>query len=187
MLKRGLLHKAFQTYWKDMERCRGAKAYWCLLHVTVCLPDICAALQSTDGESKGNRYIVWCDQWLAHAALSGVERWAMRCKVLHQGRASTGMHKRYTAFAFGQPHDTGTVDHMRVDSTTLHLDVGALAAETQQAVARWIEWLEANPSSSEARNVEKHLPSLVRVNRAVVMTPASSGGVTLISIVGKTN
>ena len=54
MLKQKLLDKAFQTYWEDMERCRGAKAYWCLLHVTVCFPDICAALQSVLATTRQN-------------------------------------------------------------------------------------------------------------------------------------
>src|SRR2546428_8678746 len=115
MLKLGELDNAFQTYWSDMERCRKGRAYWSLLHVTVCLPDICAALQSSDARTSGRRYIDWCDRHLADAALSGEERYWMRCKVLHEGRASTGNPGRYSGFAFTQPAPNGQVDHRRVE------------------------------------------------------------------------
>lgn len=62
MLKRGDLDQAFQTYWDDIGRCRQAKAYWSLLHVTICLPAICAALQAINGEAGKKLYIAWCDQ-----------------------------------------------------------------------------------------------------------------------------
>ena len=79
MLQPGMLEAAFQTYWKDMDRCCQAKAYWSLLHVTVCLPDICAALQSPDGKTDGkNRqlYISWCDTNLPNPDLLALQRWS---------------------------------------------------------------------------------------------------------------
>lgn len=38
-------------------------------------------------------------------------------------------------FAFGQPHSSGAVDHLRVDGSTLHIDVGELYKETRQAIS----------------------------------------------------
>src|SRR2546428_896437 len=96
----GSLDKAFQIYWDEMDRCRKHKAYWALLHDTVCLPDICAALQSANGEATGPRYAGWCDQYLVDPIISGAERWEMRCKVLHVGRASISKSKRYDGFSF---------------------------------------------------------------------------------------
>ena len=57
MLTRGALDKTFQMYWDDMDRCRAGDAYWSLLHVTVCLPDICAALESDDGRTNQKLHI----------------------------------------------------------------------------------------------------------------------------------
>jgi hypothetical protein len=187
MLKLGLLADAFQTYWNDVEKCRAAKAYWSLLHVTVCLPDICAALQSANGETTEKRYAAWCDDWLKEPLLSGSERYGIRCKVLHQGRASGRKSGRYSAYAFGQPSSDGHVDHMRLESGTLHLDVGELATQTRQAVDNWIEWLEANPSSPRACNVMKYLPSLVHVCRTAVWEPAQAGSGLQVYIYNKTN
>ena len=129
MLTLGALDKTFRMYWEDMERCRAGGAYWSLLHVTVCLPDICAALESQNGRTLGALYIAWCDTYLQDTMLTGEERYAMRCKVLHEGRAHVGQGRRYSGFAFTQPAANGQVDHRRVDGTTLILDVGKLSEE----------------------------------------------------------
>jgi len=168
MLQTGNLDEVFQTYWGDMEKCRQAKAYWSLLHVTICLPHICVALQSEDGEAKKKMYIAWCDRYFSNPYLTGSERYRMRCKVLHQGRAKTNQLGRYRAFTFGQSAQSGAVDHMRVDGYTLHIDVGELATETRGAVEGWIRELEARPTSVEALNVSRNLPLLVTVTPFVV-------------------
>jgi hypothetical protein len=188
MLQTGILGKAFSTYWDDMDKCRVAKAYWSLLHVTACLPDICAALQSKNGETHKKLYISWCDQFLRDPMLSGVEMYRMRCKVLHQGRSKTEQPGRYFGFSFGQPSDAGFIDHKRVESGVLHLDVGELAGEVRSAVERWITDLEGNPSSTAAIAVEKHLGSLVRVGRASVpVTPTTLQSSIQSTIINKTN
>jgi hypothetical protein len=177
MLKPGDLSKAFKTYWDDMKKCRRVKAYWSLLHVTVCIPDICSALESNDGWSSGPRYIDWCDQWSndpvssVQVKLSGIDRYVIRCNVLHQGRASGGakrLSSQYSEFCFDRPSNSNESDHMRVDGSTLHLDVGKLAEAAKNAVERWTESLEANPRTPKACNVEKHLKSLVKVTRTKV-------------------
>jgi hypothetical protein len=174
MLRTGDLGQAFKIYWDDIDRCRRAEAYWSLLHVTICLPDICGALQSASGEAKPRLYIAWCDLYFSDPRLTGSEHYLMRCKVLHQGRAKTN-RCRYGAFAFGQPAQSGAVDHMRLDAHhTLHLDVGELATETTDAVEKWIKRLEAKPTSDEALNVTKNLESLVRVTPFVVSQPTGS-------------
>ena len=168
MLTSGDLDSRFRVYWSEMNRCERAGAYWALLHVTVCLPDICAALQAPDGEAKGKRYVAWCDTFAADPLISGAEWYRMRCKVLHQGRARTDASGRYSGFAFGQPAKTGHVDHKRVDSGILHVDVGCLAVEMKGAVESWIRWLDAHPSSREAIAVEKNVQSLIRVGQSQV-------------------
>jgi len=164
LLTPGLLDPAFQIYWDEMDRCRSARAYWALLHVTVCLPDICAALESADGETRGARYVAWCNQHLADPLLSGLERWQMRCKVLHRGRASIA-EGRYDGFSFAQPAENGQVDHRRVEGATLVLDVGMLTTEMTAGVRRWIQHHERNPSSSEAAYIQRNLPALIRVRQ----------------------
>jgi len=171
-----------------MKRCRDGKAYWSLLHLTVCLPDICAALQSKNGDTKGALFVAWCNQFLKDPLLNGDETYMMRCKVLHQGRAVTGKTGRYSGFSFGQPASHGTVDHKRVDGPVLHLDVGEFSNEVKQAVERWIQHIESNSNSAEALAVEKNLPSLVRINAAKVPVPSGLSGTNVqIAVIHKTN
>jgi hypothetical protein len=165
------LDQRFATYWDDMEECRTASAYWSLLHVTVCLPDICAALQSSDGRNSSGLYKGWCGQFAADPLLTGEERWNMRNKLLHQARARSSRVGRYTEFVFTSPSSTGRVDHKRVDGSVLHIDASELAHEMRAAVDTWIRWLHSHPKSTEAANVRKNLPSMVQVSRALVHPP----------------
>lgn len=93
----------------------------------------------------------------------------MRCKVLHQGRASTDRkHWRYKSFIFSQTVGGPPTAHLNRDANDarrLHIDVGELATETKKAVESWIAWLDANPRSTRARNAQKHSASLVQVRR----------------------
>jgi hypothetical protein len=161
MLTVGSLDQAFKIYWDEQVKCRKGRAYYALLHLTVCLPDVCAALQSADGKTTGPRYRAWSDEYLTNPMLTGSERWEMRCKVLHEGRASIPAG-RYDGFSFSQPAATGEVDHLRLDGKTLILDVGKLADEMKGAVETWIGRLEAS-STAEASNTAKNLPSLIQV------------------------
>ena len=187
MLTLGKLGPAFEIYWDDMDRCRKGGAYWSLLHVTVCLPDICAALQSDDGETSRTQYIAWCDQHLPDPSLSGAERYRMRCKVLHQGRATVDQAGRYGGFSFAQPAATGDIDHKRLDGNTLILDVGRLSEEVRLAVGQWICRLEANPANSEAQNVERNLPTLVRVRQFPLPTTAATAPIMPLPFINRSS
>jgi hypothetical protein len=160
---------------------RKGKAFWSLLHVTVCLPDICAALESDDGRTGGKRYVDWCNRHLPDARLSGEERYWMRCKILHEGRAtgraSTGRPGRYSGFAFTQPAANGQIDHRRVDGSTLVLEVGKLSEECKAGVQRWIQAIEADPTGQDANNVQKNLPTVVRVRQKPMPAPSMPAGV----------
>jgi len=166
MLTAGTLEAAFGVYWDEMRRCRDAGAYWSLLHVTTCLPAICAAMQTDSGDTRGEDkklYTAWCDQYLQEPRLNGVECYEMRCKILHQGRAQAAAG-RYAGFAFIQPAPAGQPYHLVVENESkLVLDVSRLADGMQQAARRWIGVLESSPNTPAAINASRHVTSLVQV------------------------
>jgi hypothetical protein len=84
MLDVKALEAAFNLYWEDIDQYEKVNAYWSLLHVTVCIPDICSALESNNCEATGLKYKKWCKRFLADRKLTAKERYRMRCKVLHQ-------------------------------------------------------------------------------------------------------
>jgi hypothetical protein len=102
----------------------------------------------------------------------------MRCKVLHQGRASidrTGC--RYESFSFAQPVPTGEIDHLRIEGSTLILDVGQLADEVRRGVEHWIQAIEANPVRREWLNTEQNLPTLVQVRQLPMPRPTVNSSI----------
>jgi hypothetical protein len=50
------LDRAFALYFSEMERCVSAGCYFALLHVILALPDVCAALETPDARTDGDRY-----------------------------------------------------------------------------------------------------------------------------------
>jgi hypothetical protein len=162
MLSKSELEAAFKVYFDEMDRCVGVKTYWALLHVVVCMPDICAALEHPRGRATGPAYEAWCNRFLKDNLLSGEDWYGMRCKVLHDGRTTLQRGKR---FVFGQPDANGVKDHRREDGNDVYLDVGDLAAAIIRAFEHWSTELASDPNSDAARNVEKNLPSLVRVRQ----------------------
>ena len=174
-LRTGQLNHALQPYWNEMRTCRQHRAYWALLHVTICLPDICAALESENGRAKKKRYENWCERYLTHPHLSAAERYDIRCLVLHEGRTETKEQARYDRYSFGQPSYAGQADHMRVDGRTLHIDVDRLSQEVQNGAGRWISEMEAESSGHRSEYVAANLSSLIRVEPArVLRIPAPS-------------
>jgi hypothetical protein len=187
MLTAGVLDSAFRIYWDEMDRCRSGRTYWALLHVTVCLPDICSALQADTGRTTGALYAGWSERYLADALLSGNERYDMRCRVLHEGRTKISASVRYSGFSFSQPAATGEIDHRRLEGSTLVLEVGTLAQEVRHGVEEWIRHLIANPSSPEACNTERNLPSLVRVRQFTLPPKPGMPSISTPTIINRTS
>lgn len=103
MLVKGSLESKLKVYKDEMDACRKARTFWALLHVVVCLPDICAALQSDDGRTSSKRYKDWCREYYPDPSLTPDEVYGIRCKVLHEGRSSAVPPARYAGYAFSQP------------------------------------------------------------------------------------
>ncbi len=72
----------------EIERALSAGLYYLALAMSLSLPDICAALESPDGETSGQRYKRWCDVWFlpCYPELTSLDLYSLRCGVLHQGR-----------------------------------------------------------------------------------------------------
>src|SRR5712691_5664470 len=96
------LKNGFSTYFAEMDSCQAAGCYLALLHLVVVLPNICAALESRSGEAHGTEYMKWCDEFLVGDSLSSIERWEMRCALLHQGTTLTDARARgrYASYSF---------------------------------------------------------------------------------------
>lgn len=155
----------FKVYLDEIDRCVTGKCYWALLHLLLVLPDVCAAMETDDGTTKGERYQGWCERFLADLLITATDWYQMRCIILHQGRTIDAKQiSQYAGFAFSQPG--GAIVHRCVNHTPqgklLQLDVGEMANELRGAMKKWFEVLSKNNDPQIVRNVIHHAEALAR-------------------------
>jgi len=142
---------------REVRRALDAGLYYLAVVLTLTLPDICAALESDDGESTGARYRAWCDTWMAstYPMLNGHDLWSLRCGVLHQGKLGHP-NMSYTRVLFTIPNAQGMYFHNNVMNDALNLDAVTFCEEVVGAVS---QWYAANKTSP---NVQANWPQLLQ-------------------------
>src|SRR5262245_34573615 len=177
------LETAFKTYFDEMDRCETLKCYWALLHMIVALPDICAALESKTGDAgNGGLYRAWCKQNFRKGALSGEDRYLIRCALLHQGRTIPAAGRgSYASYSFIQPGPSGATAHNWVsDGRNITLDVGEMARDTRTAMKTWFDKLPNLPNAEKRANVVRNLRHLAKEKPKEL--PGYPGGIMPISV-----
>ena len=83
------------------------------LQSTLAIPDICAALNSENGETNGKKYIAWFNEnvpQLCDDYLDGEVVYILRCSLLHQGKF-THPKQKYDRIIFQPPNKNGNNFH----------------------------------------------------------------------------
>ena len=137
-----------------------AGLYYLALFAALALPDICGALEATDGTATPDRYKDWFDQHVApkhNGVLDGNTCWQFRCSMLHQGRAQQHPARRYSRIFFVEPGATSAIFHRLTFSTptgtAIQIDVKLFCEEMVSAVEEWL--LKARQLSQVAANLSK--------------------------------
>lgn len=123
------------------------------LFTALAIPDICAALESADGEAKGAKYKAWFDKWVAPGytvgpdqipSLSGQTCYAYRCGMLHQGR---NIHPKlgYSRILFIEP-GSGMTLHNNVINDALNLDIPSFVKSITSAARLWLASMKGEPA-----------------------------------------
>jgi hypothetical protein len=153
----------FAVHFDEISRCRRNECYWALLHVLVMLPDVCAALESENGQAHPDKYQPWCDQYFKDPMFTGADRYALRCVLLHQGRTAEtwGQYRSYSLV-----HRTPSGHRLIADFGTagknFTLDVDNLADETVLAIRAWFAALQRPANASRLRYARQHIRWLAR-------------------------
>lgn len=163
MPTRSVLEQTFRVYFEEIDRCIQGKCYWALLHVLLVLPDICAAMETDNGETNRSTYKNWCERYLADDLVKPEDWYRMRCVILHQGRTLDDQSE-YSAFAFGQPSTCVVHRCVKEDShgKVLQLDVGEMAKEVRRAMAKWFDTIETSEHPHFVENFVRNADALVR-------------------------
>lgn len=163
MLTKDSLRKSFEVYLDMLDECARKRLYWVALHILVIIPDICGALESNDGGARPIAYKDWCKRYIIDPPyLLAEEWWEIRCKLLHQGR-TVAERGKYRGYRFSIPDDRGNMAHLNIFNRDLNLDVSALIEWVKQGLNTWFMDIAENRYPDKTKNVEKNLPSLIKI------------------------
>ena len=141
----------------EIGRAIDAGLYYLALMLTLALPDICAALDSPDGETSGQQYRDWYNANLAarYPLLTAMDCYKLRCGVLHQGRYGHPQ-MQYARVVFTLPDPRRIRSHNNIANDALNLDAFTFCKDMAQCVHAWFQANQNNAS------VKKNLPLLVQ-------------------------
>jgi hypothetical protein len=133
--------------------------YYLALFAALALPDICGALEATDGTATSDRYKDWFDQHVASkykGVLDGKTCWQFRCSMLHQGSTQHSA-SRYSRIFFVEPGASSLIFNKIVFSTpagtALNIDVTLFCENMVSGVEAWL--LKARQLPQVATNLSK--------------------------------
>jgi hypothetical protein len=130
---------------QQIETAVTSGSYLLSLYVALALPDICGALESTNGRATGNRYKAWFNKWVSpkyEGSLTGEQCYAYRCGVLHQGRSR---HEKlgYTRIIFLEP-SVNRKFHRNIINDAFNIDLKIFCEDITQSVREWHNYVKDN-------------------------------------------
>jgi hypothetical protein len=124
-----------------------ARLYYLSLFTALAIPDMCGAIDSTDGRASGTNYAAWFDLWVGPryaGRLTGEECYGFRCSLLHQGQLQS-TRGRYSRIVFVEPDVTTVVLHNNVINDALNIDVRIFCEDIIDAASFWLDYVENTP------------------------------------------
>lgn len=145
------------TILSEIDRAIDAELYFAALALCLTLPDICAALESSNGESNGNKYKDWYRENLQdkYPNITPADIWSLRCGVSHQGRFGNPQ-RQYARVLFTVPNPQGHVFHNNIVKDALNLDAIIFCRDVLSAVRGWFA------EKKEDATVRENLQYLVK-------------------------
>jgi hypothetical protein len=99
-----------ESLFEQIEKGLSANLYYLSLFVALCIPDICGALESENGEAHKDKYLKWNKEYLINVRpekygnqLSAEHIYYFRCAILHQGRTKHDSKIEYKRILFIEP------------------------------------------------------------------------------------
>jgi|SRR5882762_3055501 len=90
---------------KQIELAQNANLFYLSLFCSLSVPDICGALDATDGRATASRYRSWYQDHVVprYDTLSADEAYLFRCSSLHQGSSEPDRPRDYERVVFIEP------------------------------------------------------------------------------------
>jgi hypothetical protein len=143
-----------RDFFDQVRRAADTNLYFLSLAGGLVIPDICGALEASDGRATRRSYVKWFDAHVAHkyrvgtsgrASFTGEDCYGLRCSLLHQGTLQP--HRGgYSRVLFLEPQDNGATGrhrlHNNVMEDALNIDVRTFVSEMVTSALRWLESVE---------------------------------------------
>lgn len=159
---------------KEIEHALNNGLYFMALQSTLTLPDICGALQSSNGEANRDKYMTWYDTYAKESnsnAISGRDCYYFRCSCVHQG-ISQHSKSSYKRILFLVPNNNYTM-HNNIINDALNIDIKIFCSNMISSVRKWEQEMKNNP------NFIKNYDNLIKVYPNGL--PPYIGGIPVIS------
>lgn len=148
--------ECIELYLEQIEACLQEKLYLPALASALSLPDICAALESDNGESSGTKYQKWYDEYgrkYCSKKMTSKQAYQFRCRMLHQGSSQIDKNDETIRVCFFEPSEStdGITAHDNSLGDSLNIDIQKFCNGMIKAVREWLKNMETN------ENVQKNL------------------------------
>jgi hypothetical protein len=147
-----------ETILREIDRALDAGLYYLAIAMALTVPDVCAALESPDGETSGPKYKAWYNANLAsrYPNITDADCWSLRCGVLHQGRCGHP-NMQYGRILFTIPNRQNNVFHNNIINDALNLDAVLFCRDVVTCARLWFDAKWNEPV------VQNNLPNLVQL------------------------
>lgn len=146
-----------ETILSEIEGALAARLYYLAIAMALTVPDICAALESPNGQTSGTKYKAWYNTNLAnqYPNITDADCWSLRCGVLHQGRCGHP-NMQYGQILFTVSNAQNNVFHNNILNDALNLDTVIFCRDVVSSARRW--FIQRTNDSA----VQANLPNLVQ-------------------------
>lgn len=140
------------SLFSEIERGLSAGMYHLSLGTTLCIPDICAALQSENGNTNRKKYINWYNKYVGDKIrMTADDCYYFRCSFLHQS-STHHIESNYERIIFVEPNAIGLL-HNNVILGALNIDINAFCRDIIESARSW--QVEVKDSDVYIRNHKK--------------------------------
>jgi len=140
----------------QIERAVKAKLYFLALMGVLIIPDICGAIESTDGEASRDKYIKWFDKNLEPEygeCFTGADCYYFRCSLLHQG-STRHSNSRYSRILFIEPGPR-PLYHANIMNDAFNIDVEIFCHDIIRKARQWLVTAKQMPNFQQ--NIDKFM------------------------------
>lgn len=142
---------------KDLEKAIEHKLYLAALNIALTIPDICSALQSSNGKTDGTKYKNWFNTYCGdfyNNFIDGNDIYEIRCSILHQGKSShDNTSRRHKRILFQIPTPTNIVLHNNIINDAYNVNIEVFIGDIIKGFNKW--YSQEKENINVIKNLEK--------------------------------